>query len=164
MTRRSLLIALLLVTPIAVAGQTPPPAGPPAALKTPFAAMQANLNRVPNAAERERWEANVTLWSVKMKKNQLDADDIDIMKKAFGAMKANVAKVTDAAEKERWDANIAMWEVLMAAPGKVAKAGRDQMLKSLDVIKANLAKIRVAAERERWDANREMWTVTLRLM
>jgi hypothetical protein len=86
------------------------------------------------------------------------------MRKPFATMKANVAKITDAAEKERWDANVAMWEVVMAAPGKVAKPGRDAMVKALDTIKANLAKIRVAAERERWDANREMWTVTLRLM
>ena len=68
--------------------------------------------------ERERWEANVAMWTVKMKKTVLEADDLDIMRKQFATMKANVAKITDAAEKERWDANVAMWEVVMAAPGK----------------------------------------------
>ena len=127
-------------------------------------AVALTLVGLGHAAERERWEANVAMWTVKMKKTVLEADDLDIMRKPFATMKANVAKITDAAEKERWDANVAMWEVVMAAPGKVAKPGRDAMVKALDTIKANLAKIRVAAERERWDANREMWTVTLRLM
>jgi len=160
MTPRHFLLAVMIAAPVAVWAQASP------ALKAPFEAMRANVGKISNAAERERWETNVAIWQVKIgRADKLEPADLAKMRASFDTMKANVAKITAAAEKERWQANCDLWQVLLAAaPNKVAKADRDKMRTTLDLIKANVAKIAVPAERERWDANHQLWVLTLRTM
>ena len=149
---------LVVVLPVAPAAQYHP------ALKGPNAAIQANVGRISQAAERERWQENAALWNVKVYKAKLEPMDVEVLKARLDRMQANVNQITDGAEKERWQANCDIWKVMLNLKYPIAKADRDAMRARLDQMKANVMKIRVPAEKERWDANLELWTVTLRVL
>lgn len=157
--RHLALTVLLVAIPAGAFTQAPP------ALKTQLTAMQANLGKIPNAGEKERWQTNATLWDVKINRvGKLELSDLAKMRPVLETMKANVAKITDAGEKERWQANVDIWQTIIDKAQQYAKPDRDLMRARLETIKANVAKIRVAAEKERWEANRELWTITLRTL
>ncbi|HKW03275.1 MAG TPA: hypothetical protein VJN96_25850 [Vicinamibacterales bacterium] len=153
----TLLAAMMAVPMIVWAQQTPPtPAG--ATPKSMFERMQANVAKIADPAEKERWQANTALWNTKIgKAGSLDAADFAKMQPSFDTMQANVAKITDPAEKERWQANCALWKVMLAHGDKLAKADLDTMKASFDVMKTNVAKIANASEKARWQTNRDLW-------
>ena len=158
MNIRTLVISALVAIPAAVSTQGLP------ALQAPVATMKANVGKVSSAGERERWQANASLWEIRAARtNKLEAADIAKMRPVFDAMGTNVSKISDPAEKERWQANCEMWRVLLNQTDRIEKPAREQMRSWLAVMTANVAKIGAAAERERWDANRELWTLLLRL-
>lgn len=156
---RTVALAVAILVPAGMLAQAPP------ALKSQLTAMQANVGKISNAAEKERWQANAQLWDVKINRaGKLELSDIAKMRPILETMKVNVSKITDGAEKERWQANVDAWQTLIDKFQLYAKADRDLMRARLETIKANVQKIRVAAEKERWEANRELWTLTLRTL
>jgi hypothetical protein len=159
MKLRTVALAVAILVPAGTLAQAPP------ALKSQLTAMQANVGKISNAGEKERWQTNAQLWEVKINRvGKLELSDIAKMRPILETMKVNVSKITDGAEKERWQANVDAWQTLIDKFQVYAKADRDLMRARLETIKANVMKIRVAAEKERWEANRELWTLTLRTL
>lgn len=158
LVRSFLRVSLVVSLPVSLAAQYHP------ALKGPHAAIQANVGRISQAPERERWQENAALWNVKVYKAKLEPMDVEVLTARLDRMQTHVSQISDGAEKERWQANCDMWKVLLSLKYPVAKPDRDRLRAKLDLMKANVMKIRVPAEKERWDANLELWTVTLRVL
>ena len=57
--RTILLTAVVALVPLSLAAQHHP------GLKGPNDALQANVTRISQAAERERWQENAAIWNVK---------------------------------------------------------------------------------------------------
>lgn len=126
--------------------------------KASFDTMQANVAKITNPAEKERWQANTSMWQSKIgHPGKLDPADLTKLQSSFDTMKTNVAKITDPAEKERWQANTAMWQVVLGQGATLTPAELGTLNASLATMKANVAKISEAPEKARWQANRDLW-------
>jgi hypothetical protein len=126
--------------------------------KTSLDAIKANVAKITEAGEKQRWQANIDLWQLKFAQPGIIAKtDLDKMTSSLDRIKANVAKVTDAQEKERWQANIDMWQVLIDQKGVLLKGGVEKVKAPFEKMKANIAKITEAGEKQRWEANRDLW-------
>ncbi len=153
---RTAWLGLLLVVPTLLAGQQP------AGEQPPFEVMQANVARIRNTAEKDRWMANVDLWKIALAQpGPVAAEDRSRMDALLQRIRYNVARIRNAPEKQRWETNIALWRVLIEGNGVLSKADVATLTPQLETMKANVADISVAAEHERWQANRELWEVVL---
>ncbi len=131
-------------------------------LKASLETMKANVAKVTEAGEKERWQANIDLWQLKLGHGRaIGKTDLHKMTGLLHRIKANVAKVTDVAEKERWQANIDLWQGLIRQKGVLAKGHAEKLKAPFKKMKANIAKITEAGEKERWQTNREMWKVVI---
>ncbi len=131
-------------------------------LKGSFDVMKANVAKITEFGEKERWTANVDLWQIKlMQKGEISKAELEKMIALLDRTKANVAKVTEAAEKERWQANITLWQTLIAQKGVLTKSNVDKMTAPFATIKANVAEITEPEEMERWQVNRDMWQMVI---
>jgi hypothetical protein len=131
-------------------------------LKASLETMKANVAKVTDAGEKERWQANIALWEIQLtQKGAIAKADLDKMTSLLDRIKANVAKVAEAGEKERWQANIDLWEVLIGQKGVLGKGDVDKLKAPFDKMKANVAKITETSEKERWEANRHAWEVVI---
>src|SRR4026207_1927267 len=74
----------------------------------------ANIAKVTAPAERDRWQANVELWTVatRVKLDFRAGDDIKL-RGPFERMKLNVAAITEPGEQARWTANRDLWQVMV---------------------------------------------------
>lgn len=135
---------------------TSQPAG--AAMQAAFDSMQANVATIAVPHEKERWQANVALWQVRLgHMGKLEKADLGTMQASFDLMKANVAKITAPAEKERWLANRDLWQLALHQTGKMSSADMKRMQAGFETMRANVARISAPAERGRWQANRDLW-------
>jgi len=83
--------------------------------------IKANVAKVAEVGEKERWQTNIDLWQVVIgQKGVLAKSDAEKLTGPFEKMKANVGKITEAGEKGRWEANRDMWKVVIdqAVAGK----------------------------------------------
>jgi hypothetical protein len=120
--------------------------------------MKPNVEKITDPAEKERWLANIDLWTVKMAETGTgSAEDATKMKASLDQMKANVKKISDAKEKERWNMNIHLWEKYMnPTPSNITV-----MRLSLNELRKNIEGIQDPAEKERWQANYQLWQVAV---
>jgi hypothetical protein len=150
--------AAIIAVPVVISAQqaAPKPSAPTA--KSSFDTMQANVAKIADPAEKERWQANSAMWQTKIgHTGKLDPADLAKMQASFDAMKANVAKITDPAEKERWQANTAMWQVVLGQGATLTPAEFSTLNASLTTMKTNVTKISDAPEKARWQANCDLW-------
>ncbi len=160
MKRKCLLMPVLVLLTLALA-QAGPAQGKKD-LKASLEAIQANVARITEAGETERWQANIELWQVKLAHTGAIAQaDLAKMIRALDRIKANVVKVSEARERERWQANIELWGVLIGQKGVLAKGDAAKLKAPYERMRANIAKISEAGEKERWGANRDMWRVVI---
>ena len=127
--------------------------------KTCMDKMKANVTKVSDPAEKERWAANIDLWKMKMalKKEPVPADFAK-MQVVLDNIKTNTEKITEPAEKERWQANTDLWQNFISqSPTETAK-----MKESLDSLKANIANVTDAPEKERWQSNNDLWDLAIK--
>lgn len=124
--------------------------------------IRANVAKVTDAPEKERWQGNIDLWQTKLARtDKLAAADIDKMNASLKTIRANVAKVTEPAEKARWTANADLWTAFLALKDTPAKTEIDHMNGLVAAITSNVAKVTAADEKERWMANRDLWKTTI---
>ena len=117
--------------------------------KAPFDVMKANVAKITEAGEKERWQANLDLWQLKLAQTGAVAKtELDKMAVALDRIKANVAKVTEAGEKRRWQANLDLWQVVIAQKGVPAKGDVEKLKAPFEKMKANVAKVTAAGEKE----------------
>lgn len=151
MWMRRFLPALLLALPALALAQQP-------ATPSPLETMKANARSIVNAAERERWNANVRLWTIELAQPGPVANkDLAKMSQLLEQMRLNVGKIRVTTEKERWDANVEMWRVLIEHRGVLASPAAATLAPVFARMKANVAEIAQPAERERWMANCDLW-------
>lgn len=129
---------------------------PTAATMSPLDTMKANVAKVMDPGEKERWNANIDLWTMKLAMKGMPSMDMTKMKAPMDTMKANVSKITEAGEKERWQMNCDLWEKWMAEKPDTAK-----MKESLADFKTKVAGIKDVAEKERWQMNYDLWESAL---
>lgn len=142
---------LLAVAPVLAGAQQP-------ATPTPFDVMKANVAQCRNAAEKERWTANVDLWQIVLAKpGPVAAVDREKMSKLLETIRVNVSRIRSAPEKERWTANIEMWKALIETGGVLTSANVSALTPVFEKMKTNVAAITRGPERERWVANRDLW-------
>ena len=163
MKLRILLFAALMAMPKVVSAQaTAKPAEQQ--LKATFDKMQAEVAKITDVSEKERWQANTALWQVKIARTgRLDQADLAKMQASLDTMKANVARLTGAAEtaeKERWLANCELWQRALLQTGRPADI--DTMKASLARMKTNVATITDATEKTRWQANHNLWQAVVK--
>ena len=152
-----LFAAIIAASVVMSALQAAPKQSAPTA-KASFDTMQANVAKITDPAEKERWQANTAMWQTKIgHTGKLDPADLAKMQSSFDTMKANVAKIADPAEKERWQANTAMWQVVLGQGAMLTPSELSTLNASLTTMKANVAKITEASEKARWQANRDLW-------
>jgi len=131
-------------------------------LKASLEAIKANVAKVTEAGEKERWQANIDLWQLKVAQTGvITKTDLDKMTSSLDGIKANGGKVTEAHEKERWEANNRLWHVLIGQKGVTGKGDAEKLKAPFEKMKTNIAKIKEAGEKERWEANRDMWQVVI---
>jgi hypothetical protein len=150
-------LTLVITAPVFAWSQGAP--GPARAdMKVAFSNMQSNVTNISGPLEKERWEANIALWQVRLgHMGKLEKADIDNMRPSFNVMNANVAKITEPAERERWRANRDLWQIALTEADKLSSADRDKMKVAFDKMQANLVKITGVWEKGRWQANRDLW-------
>jgi hypothetical protein len=142
----------LLLAPALASGQQAP------AAKTPFEVMKANVAQCRNAAEKERWTANVDLWQIALAApGPVAVADRAKMSSLLETIRVNVSRVSSTPEKERWTANIEMWRVLIASGGVLTRTDASTLAPVFDRMKTNVAAITRGPEKERWMANRDLW-------
>lgn len=136
MRMRNLAAMLLLALPGAAAAQQAP------ATRSPLEVMKASLDTVRNAAEKERWNANIQLWTIALAHpGPIAKKDLTRMSTQFDRMTSNVSKIRVAAEKERWDANVEMWRVLIENKGVLTARAVSTLTPVFETMKANVAEI-----------------------
>jgi len=150
----SFLFAVIVAAAVVISAQQPAPKQSAPTAKASLDTMQANVAKIANPAEKERWQTNAAMWQTKIgHTGKLDPADLAKMQSSFDTMKTNVAKITDPAEKERWQANTAMWQVVVDQGGATLTPSELSTLNaSLATMKANIAKITDASEKARWQA------------
>jgi hypothetical protein len=154
----SYMLAVTLAAPALAWSQLPTRPAPPE-MKAAFARMQANVGNISGPLEKERWQANVALWQVRLGNvGRLEKADLDKMQPSFDLMKENVAKITEPAEKERWQLNRDLWQITLSqTTGKISSADMEKIKAAFDKMQANIARITGVWERGRWQANRDLW-------
>jgi hypothetical protein len=156
-----LVLAAAIAMPAFAGAQGASPQAKPD-MKVTFAVMKANVAKISDAGEKERWLANKNAWDVAVSQTgKVQAADLAKVSTALGAMKTNVAKITEATEKERWQANVDLWQLFDSRGGSLSKADLPAANASLEKIKANVARITAAAEKERWQADRDLWQIVI---
>jgi hypothetical protein len=127
-----------------------------------FEKMMANVAMITEAGEKERWQANLDLWQIKLAQPGVIAKTkLDKMAVSLDRIKANVAKVTEAGEKERWRANLDLWQVVITQKGVPAKGDIEKLKAPFAKMKGNVARFTGASERERWQANLDLWQTVM---
>jgi hypothetical protein len=120
--------------------------------------ISANIANVTEPTEKERWQANVQMWSRMVAHlGSTTKVDIDQMTADLNAIKANVARITDADERERWQANVDLWQAVLALKEKALRDDVDKIDALRIAMHANVRKLPVSAEKERWTANQLLW-------
>jgi len=181
----SRLIVAALFVPAAAMTQTAPPATP--SIKARLDLMESNVARITVAGEKERWNANVSMWKIVFAKpGNLSTADIQLLESSMQTIRANVANLARSAERERWQANIRLWQAFLH--GRTMPAGNpsampccaqpgmpmSSMPASMPMsgarpaadaaygrMKLNVARITDSAEKERWSANCDLWEAVL---
>jgi len=183
----SLIVASLLI-PAAAMTQIAPPVSP--SIKARLDLMESNVARISVTGEKERWNANVSMWKIVFgKPGNLPAADVQLLESSLQTIRGNVAKVASPAERERWRANIRLWQAFirgrLSQPGQLAAAmpcaaeagmpmsGMRGMASmpmpgarfvtdaAFGRMTLNVARISESAERERWLANAGLWETVL---
>jgi hypothetical protein len=186
--RLSRLIFAALFMPAAAMTQVAPPATP--SIKARLDLMESNVARISVAGERERWNANVSMWKIVFgKPGNLSTADVQLLESSLKTIRSNVANVAHSAERERWQTNIRLWQAFIhrrvsqagqpaAAMPCGAQAGMPmsgmQGMASMPMpgarlmtdaaygrMKLNVARIAEPAEKERWSANSDLWEAVL---
>jgi len=157
MKRMRLWIAAMLVLP-ALARPQGAPVQPRPDMNASFAAMKANVAKIVDPAEKERWQANVDAWQIEIAQTgAITKAKNDKLAASLRKIRRNVARVADPAEKERWQANIGLWQLLISHKGLLAKSDLATAKAFVETISNNVAKVTEPGEKERWTANRDMW-------
>jgi len=121
--------------------------------------MTANVARIGEPGERERWLANTGLWQIALAQPQPAKAELARMSVLLERVRANIAKVTAPAERERWQANVELWTVATRARLDF-RAGDDIKLRGpFERMKLNVVAITEPGEQARWTANRDLWQV-----
>ena len=121
--RMSSVVIAAVLTPVMAMAQVAPPATP--GTKAVLDQMQANVSQITVPAEKERWNANLSMWNVVFAKpGKLAASDLSALRSSLRTMRTNVNAITRSAEKERWMANLRLWQAFV---GGTAMAGTEQM-------------------------------------
>lgn len=122
MRMSSVVIAAVLM-PVMAMAQVAPPATP--GTKAVLERMQANISQITAPAEKERWNANLSMWNVVFAKpGKLATADVGALRASLKTMRTNVNAITRSAEKERWMANLRLWQAFVGGAGM---AGSQQM-------------------------------------
>ena len=151
------LIALALAGPLPVWSQEGVATQDPGA-RAPLATIEANVARIEFAPERERWQANLDLWKIRLAKNgTLEKGDVDRMALPFAIMQANVSRLMEPREKERWMANRDMWQMVLGMSGTPAGSEPATMKSAFSKMQANVGAITEPEEKQRWTANVALW-------
>ena len=157
----SVALALAVSLPALASAQGTAKPVPPG-MKASYVAMQTNVARITEVAEKDRWQSNVTMWGVRLgHMGKLTPGEVSKVEMALVPMIDNVSRITDPAEKERWQANVDLWQAMENAGDKVSVADRQKMKQRLATMIANVAKIKEAGEKGRWVANRDLWQTML---
>ena len=116
--KASKLVMTALLVPAAAVTQIAPPAT--SAVKTRLELLTANVARIGADGEKERWNANVSMWKIVFAKaGKLSAADVQSLDASLQTIRGNVANIARSAERERWQANIRLWQAFV---GKRAMA------------------------------------------
>jgi multidrug resistance efflux pump len=73
-------------------------------------AMNANVAKITEAGEKERWQANCDMWRLVLSEPTISSANLATIKTRLATMKANVAKISERAEKGRWQADRDLWQ------------------------------------------------------
>ena len=186
--RISRLMVAALFIPAAATTQVGPLATP--SIKARLDLMESNVARIGVAREKERWNANVSMWKIVFAKpGNLSTADVQLLQSSLQTIRGNVANVASPAERERWQANIRLWQAFIhgrvsqaeqpaAAMPCVAQTGMPMSgmrgAQSMPMpgarlatdaaygrMKLNVARISESAEKERWSANSDLWEAVL---
>lgn len=121
--------------------------------KADLEAMKANVAKNVFAPEKERWEANITLWTLRIDGGGTIAKgDMTKAEAAFAKMQGNIAKLINPSEKERWMANRDLWQTTLGIGGVASSPSQ-----LLSVMTHNVATITEPEEKERWTLNLNFW-------
>lgn len=183
----SLIVASLFI-PAAAMTQVAPPVSP--SIKARLDLMESNVARIGVAGEKERWNANVSMWKIVFgKPGNLSTADVQMLQSSLQTIRGNIAKVASPAERERWQANIRLWQAFIhgrlsqsgqpaaampcaAEPGMPMSAMRGMASMPMPGTRfmadaafgrmtLNVARISESAEKERWSANSDLWEALL---
>ena len=150
-------LGLALAVPAFVGAQAAG-SGATAEMKAAYATVQANVALIAYKPEKERWQANVDLWSFQLKNvAKIDSADFRKMEIPFATMQANVAKLIEPREKERWVLNHDLWQLAMGISGIPAEGLAPTMRSIFARLQVNVGRISEAEEKERWTANTVIW-------
>jgi hypothetical protein len=185
----SSVVIAAVFTPALAMTQVAPPATPGA--KAVLERMQTNVSQITQPAEKERWNANLSMWKVVFAKpGKLAVADVGALQSSLQTMRGNVQAIVNPAEKERWTANVRLWQAFVvgnamtgpasmtAAPcgampmaampmASMPMAGMPAygMRRGTDAafgrMTLNVAKINEPTEKERWQANSDLWIAIL---
>jgi hypothetical protein len=130
--------------------------------KLPFETMQANVAKIVAPQEKERWQANVAIWQLKLDRaGAMEKADLDKARASLDIINANIARITAVEEKERWQANRDLWEIVLSKGDKFTPADREKIKAAYDKMNMNIARISEPSEKERWHTNRQLWQATI---
>jgi hypothetical protein len=117
----SRLIVSALFLPAAAMTQVAPPLSP--SIKARLDQMESNVARISVAGEKDRWNANVSMWKIVFgKSGKLPTADVQLLESSLQTIRGNVAKVASPAERERWQANIRLWQAFIH--GRLSQSGQ----------------------------------------
>ena len=132
--------------------------GADAEMKAAYETIQVNVAQIAFKPEKERWQANIDLWSFQLKNVvKIDSADFRMMETPFATMQANVAKLIEPREKERWVLNHDLWQLAMGISGIPAEGLAPTMRSMYGKMRANVDRISEPEEKERWTANVALW-------
>ena len=121
--------------------------------KAELEAMKANVAKNVLAPEKQRWEANITLWTLRLDGGGTIAKgDMAKAEAAFAVMQGNIAKLINPSEKERWMVNRDLWQTTLGIGG-VASAPKALVA----AMSGNVSAITEPEEKERWTLNLKFW-------
>jgi hypothetical protein len=184
----SRLMVTAVLIPAAAMSQVAPPSTP--LTKAHLDAMESNVARISVAAEKERWNANLSMWKlVFAKSGKLSAGDVQGLQTSLQTIRANVTNVPPSPERERWQANIRLWQAFIRGrampagqpaaampcgaqpgtpmpgmPGAMSMQmpnGRVATDAAFGRMKLNVGRIAEPQEKERWSANADLWEAML---
>ena len=156
MPRSALSFCLSLLA--VVASSRPGPAQPIQPMQAVFDSLRNNVAAIVPAAEKERWDANVSLWKLLLDRGGVVAEiDSVAARRQLEVMRANLGGITLPEEKDRWQSNLGLWQIRLARPGILPRSDRDKVTALLYRMNVNLGRITRADELARWKANYELW-------